>query len=175
MAQEELNGYPQLDEIRPDPTVQALRAQISPLQEAHQLFSQALELSDKVLRSLQAIAPALDMQIHGLNSENEQLQNATSDVENTYAGIVEKLENQMKSLRNKYSEEKQRNEEDYQAEIQRLQHTNLLLRKELNKALTELKSFQNQFDQKEEVEDSRMEIESPSKSNPYSDLNIFGI
>ena len=173
MAQEELNGYPQLDEIRPDPTVQALRAQISPLTEAHQLFHQALEISDKVLRSLQAIAPALDMQIHGLNSENAQLKSATSDTENTYAGIVEKLENQIKVLKNEHSDAAQKQQEEYQAEIQRLQHTNILLRKELNKALNELKKFQEQSEPKEE---SPFHMESPTnKPNPFSDLNIFEI
>jgi hypothetical protein len=88
-----------------DPLFQKLASQLQQLREANLISAKVLELSQQSEQAMAALIPALEVQFHGMNNEITQLKAANLDLENTYASVVEKLEGQVKALRQKLGEE----------------------------------------------------------------------
>ena len=72
MSYSELNSHTPTEEVKRDPALKALNAQLPAIRQAFELMKQSQEISEKVKMSMEALVPALEVQLYGLNSEIEQ-------------------------------------------------------------------------------------------------------
>ena len=145
-----INGYPAPAEISDDAIIKGLRNQIQTLQEANQNLNHALKGYEEVGRSLSALLPALEVQMKGQTTEIYHLKQNIDQTENTFAGVVEKLEQQVKQLRHQLLEQR----EHFHQELLQIQSRPL----------------------KAEKPSERTSIDpSGNEENPFTDLSIFEI
>ena len=145
-----INGYPAPAKIQEDVILKGLRTQIQTLQESNRNLKQALEGYEEVERSLSTLLPALEVQMKGQTTEIYNLKQNIDQTENTFAGVVRRLEQQIKQMRAQWLAEK----EELRQEIFRLQAQRLEGKKSQN--ISAIKS-------------------GKPGENPFTDLSIFEI
>lgn len=153
-----INGYPAPAKIQEDAILKGLRNQIEALKAANQHLQQALDKYDNVERSLATLLPALEVQMKGQTTEIYHLKLNIDQTENTFAGVVRKLEQQIKMLRNNHQEEKEEMQRQFEQEILRMKAE-----------FSQSNSFSEETTSPPSSEDL------PKIRNPFTDLNIFDI
>ncbi|MEL6670833.1 MAG: hypothetical protein AAFR61_01540 [Bacteroidota bacterium] len=147
------------EHLKKDSTVEALRAQLDPLLEAQEHLAHADRIFKKVGNALEALVPALEVHIRGLNGEVMQLKSSLEDAENTYASVVAKLERQIDLLRTNWDQAEAALRREHRAEMD-------FLRKEID----QLKNQQLSLPRPQARPARRLE-----GLNPFTSLSIFGL
>ncbi|MEM7372529.1 MAG: hypothetical protein AAF587_28170 [Bacteroidota bacterium] len=155
-----INGYPAPAKIQEDAILKGLRNQIDALKQTNKSLRQALAKYDDVERSLATLLPALEVQMKGQTTEIYHLKLNIDQTENTFAGVVRKLEQQIKLLRENHQREKEQMQLQFEQEILRI------------KSESESK-LPVQKTRKKKKPAANAEL--PKVQNPFTDLNIFEI
>ena len=135
MSYSELNSHTPTEEVKRDPALKALNAQLPAIRQAFELMKQSQEISEKVKMSMEALVPALEVQLYGLNSEIEQHVLNQEETENAYASVVRKLEDQLRVERLQYEERENAIRKNCQDEIAQMRTTLGHMNEELSKAI----------------------------------------
>lgn len=172
MSYSELNHTP-TEEVQKDPTLRALQAQLPSIRQASDLLKQGLEISEKVKMSLEALVPALEIQMFGLNSELEQHVRNQEETENAYASVVHKLEDQLKNLRQEFEAKVEGLKQNSLDEIAQLRKTVGYMNEELNKAIELTNIYQKLY---HDLKDQQKVVSTKeNKSNDADRLNMFHV
>lgn len=144
-----VNGYPAPARIKEDVILKGLRTQVSVLQQANKDMKQAMETYDNAERTLATLLPALEVQLKGQTTEIHNLKLNIEQTEHTFAGVVHKLEQQVKQMRKMHRAEKRDMQKQFEQELFRIQ--------------TEYETLQAE----------RASQLSRSVDSPFKDLSIF--
>lgn len=128
-----------------DPVLKGLQSQLSHLRQANQQMRQMASSYAELERSLATLLPALEIQIKGWDSEIRTLQSNSEESDQTYASVVDTLEQRIRAMR-----------QDYESRIQALEE-----------ALARSNRSSSEAPQAPEADGN--------DSNPFRDLNIFGL
>lgn len=151
--------------IMKDTTFIALTRQLDALKNANRILNKASDAFLHIEKSMDAIVPALELQIKGLNTEIHQLKTAAVDTDFTYAGIVEKLEGQIKRMQEGFEEQLSSTRNQYEEEVNELKQELTDFRKKLTEAQSLLES--------QTQEKSHSEQTPPKSQGPFTTLSIF--
>ncbi len=175
MSYSELDHSP-TEEVKKDPTLRALHAQLPSIRQAIELFKQGLEISEKVKMSLEALAPALEIQIFGLNSEVEQHARNQEETENAYASVVHRLEEQLRTLRQEFDEKVDTLQRSSLEEISELRKTVGFMNEELNKAIELTNIYQKLYhDLKDKQRPMNGKADKIKPANGHNLFHVFDI
>jgi chromosome segregation ATPase len=152
------NGQPVLSREKLDSTVKALVRQLDELKEFHASIGKALERSEKVKNSMEALVPALELQIRGYEGEIEKLHAAAEDTAETYAGIVANLENQLKEIKQEKEKEQEELKVGFEAELS-----------ELKARISQLEATISE----QETDKKEVKINHDEGAEPFTSLSIF--
>jgi len=169
MSYSELNNNPPREEVKKDPTLRALQAQLPSIRQAFDLMKQGLEVSEQVKKSMEALVPALEIQIFGLNSELEQHTRNQEETENAYASVVRKLEEQLKSERQTFEEKIETLKQNSAEEISHLRKTVGYMNEELNKAIELTNIYQKLY------HDLKKQQKDNNEKKATDGLNMFHV
>lgn len=173
MSYSELNNHIPREEVQKDPTLRALHAQLPAIRQASELLKQGLEISEKVKMSMEALVPALEIQVFGLNSELEQHARNQEETENAYASVVRKLEDQLKALRQEFEEKAESLQKTSLEEIAQLRQTVGYMNEELKKAIELTNIYQKLYHDLKDQQKPRREVNK--KTEPANGLNMFHV
>ncbi len=128
----ESRGYQ--DSPRPlyeDTTLTALKKQVRQLVEIEAILVEVGQTCSQVRRALSALAPALEVHMHGLRSEASRWQKVARQAEDKYAEAFEGLEEKMGALHQHLDHAEKRLQEQHQQELSKLRSEAESLRKAL--------------------------------------------
>jgi uncharacterized protein (DUF342 family) len=158
---ETINGYEDPSEVFKDTVFKGLKNQLSVLGKANQQFRSAATGYEDLEKSMSTLLPALEVQLRGWNNEILNLRQSIEQSENTYAGIVEKLEHQLRQLKISYLKELAEQKAQHQAREEALQA-------ELKAAKTQI-----QGSAERSTSSQRTEPSAPKRTNPFRTLSIY--
>ncbi|MDX2248506.1 MAG: hypothetical protein SF052_17105 [Bacteroidia bacterium] len=152
-----------------DSALLAMAEQLKQIRGLHRAMSDSIKMISSVESSIEAIIPALDLQLKGYDATITQLREFQEESESAYAGVVKKLENQIREIRQDFSETEQVLHQNYKKQIEEMQARITILETRLTHTTAELEDFRK----KEEKQIA--ETPANKDNNPFSSLSIFGI
>ncbi|MCB0836516.1 MAG: hypothetical protein KDD99_07655 [Bacteroidetes bacterium] len=155
------NGQSVISREKLDSTVKALVKQLDELKEFHSLIGKTLERSKKVEESMEALAPALEVQVRGYQREIDHLHASSEDTAETYAGIVANLENQLKEKEESHQKEMEKIKAEYEAKVKALEEKTGLLQQKVD-----------DFESKKSVTNDKA-TDNNVGAQPFTSLSIF--
>ncbi len=144
----------ELPVIEKEPILNALAAQLSELRHANAQVRDALVSYEEVQGALEALIPALELQLKGWANQVEHLQTTAVETENAYASVVSKLEVKLKEVSKKDSIT---SEKQIQA-----------LRRQIDLQSLQIERLQQQIHQQ-----STQDGSNDASDDPFTNLNIF--
>ena len=116
------NHSPQLgtNPLYEDPTLSALQKQVNRLTEMEQTISDLQAACSEVRRALTTLAPALEVHMHGLQSEADRWRQIAEDEKGRFTQAFQGLEHRMGELQQHLSAAERRLFAQHQQEVTRL-------------------------------------------------------
>jgi chromosome segregation ATPase len=163
------NGHQQElpETVRPTNLLPAFQQQLQHLKQANIQLAAASTLFTDLHRSLEALIPALEVQITGWTNEIYQLQQAQQDLEQAYATVVSRLEGRIKALKTQVAEA---SPEGLQQQFSSLQKE----RERMRRRIAELEATCQTYEAQIERQVNGRTSTTDDQDNPFTDLNIFG-
>lgn len=152
-----------------DATLLAMASQLEQVRGIHRALSDSLKVIAEVESSIEAIIPALDLQLKGYDTTVAQLREFQEEAESAYAGVVKKLENQIKEIRQDFSDTEQVLHQNYKRRLAEMQEKITVLENERSAIVETLEEF------RKKEEEKPAENTAGNDNNPFSSLSIFGI
>ncbi|MEL6593586.1 MAG: hypothetical protein AAFQ68_26025 [Bacteroidota bacterium] len=162
-----LSQIPEPSELEVDPLFLKIKQQLIHLQDANIISLKAMELTQQAEQSLAAMIPALEVEYHGMHNQIKQLGEANVDLENTYVAVVQKLEEQLKVLKQELTDQ----EDKMETRLQELQNQQAELQTALNESQELNALYRQQLAQQQE----QHEAAKANSTNPFKSLNIFDL
>ncbi|MEZ4828098.1 MAG: hypothetical protein R3C61_17710 [Bacteroidia bacterium] len=162
------NGNGTAHKAKTDPVLVAMAEQLDQIRAIQRIMSDSLKAISTVGSSIEAILPALDIQLRGYDTTIAQLKEHQEGAENAYASVVKKLENQIREMRQDFTETEQIIHQNHQKQLTELQEKIASMEGELDKTRAELSAVK-------EKTTSEGGLSGQDNSNPFSSLSIFGI
>ncbi|MEL7341943.1 MAG: hypothetical protein AAGM67_15790, partial [Bacteroidota bacterium] len=100
-----LSQMPEPSELEVDPLFLKIKQQLIHLQDANIISHKAMELTQQAEQALATMIPALEVEFHGMHNQIKQRDEANVDLENTYVAVVQKLEEQLKLLKQEMTDQ----------------------------------------------------------------------
>ncbi|MEM8887952.1 MAG: hypothetical protein AAGD28_08195 [Bacteroidota bacterium] len=179
MSYSELNSHTPTEEVKRDPALKALNAQLPAIRQAFELMKQSQEISEKVKMSMEALVPALEVQLYGLNSEIEQHVLNQEETENAYASVVRKLEDQLRIERFQFEERENAIRKNCQEEISQMRKTLGHMNEELSKAIELTNIYQKLYHDlrdQQKLQQRHMPVKvNGNGSHRSSSMNMFHV
>lgn len=161
------NGHAQAlpETVRHDNLLPAFQQQLTRLREAHQQLRAAHGAVGELQRSLETLIPALEIQMTGWTNEIHHLQAAQQDLEQTYATVVGRLEDRIKTLKGQVA----------QASPAALQQQLTALEKERERMRRRIEELEETCRQQEADPPSPDPHTSATRDQGEDPFNIFGV
>lgn len=115
-----------------DSTLKALMKQAEQLSEIESSIQGLASACGNIRRSLATLVPAIEVHMHGLQSESRRWKHATYQAEEKYQQAFSDLENKMDSLNDHLDSTETRLQQQHQQELSRLREEASSLRKALS-------------------------------------------
>ncbi|MDP5170629.1 MAG: hypothetical protein NWR72_10310 [Bacteroidia bacterium] len=116
-----------------DTTLKALQKQVEQLNTIESVIAELGESCSNIRRALSALAPALEIHMHGLQSEASRWKASTQLAEAKYTKVFSGLEGKMDTLQNHLEQTEHRLKEQHQRELSQLKEEANELRRTLSK------------------------------------------
>ncbi len=127
------NGSPRRREpLYEDSTLNALMKQAEQLSEIESSIQDLAAACGNIRRSLATLVPAIEVHMHGLQSEARRWKHASYQAEEKYQQAFSDLENKMNTLNDHLDSTETRLQEQYQKDLSRLRDEASSLRKALS-------------------------------------------
>ncbi|MEZ4776823.1 MAG: hypothetical protein R3D00_26850 [Bacteroidia bacterium] len=163
------NGHKPKLHGKADSALLAMSSQLEQVRDIHRVLSDSLKMIATVESSIEAIIPALDLQLKGYDTTVSQLKDFQEEAESAYAGVVKKLENQIREMRQDFSDTEQVLHQNYQRRLAELQEKITVLENDRSAIAETLEEF------RKKEEEKPAENLPGNDNNPFSSLSIFGI
>ncbi|MEM7654675.1 MAG: hypothetical protein AAF399_00990 [Bacteroidota bacterium] len=158
---ETINGYNDASELLNDTVFNSLNQRLSLLGQSNAQLKAALTGFEELEKGLSTLLPALEVQLRGWNTEINNLRRSIEHTENTYAGVVSKLEEQVASLRDSQQADKEELQAKHETQIAQLTQQMELLSERLQQTEVAEEGVVAPDDVSEEPE------------NPFRTLSIY--
>jgi chromosome segregation ATPase len=157
------------DTIRHDNLLPAFQQQLNQLRQANARLQEAASLCTDLQRSLEILIPALEIQITGWTNEIYQLQDGQEELEQTYASVVERLEDRLKQLRQQVVHA---SPPALQKQVTDLEKERERMRRQVKDLEAACQAYELRLDEQQaHPHDARKDADE----NPFTSLNIFDI
>jgi chromosome segregation ATPase len=156
---ETINGVEDPAELRNDTVFRNLNQRLDLLGQSNTQLKTALAGFEELEKGLSTLLPALEVQLRGWNSEINQLRRSIEQTENAYVGVVARLEEQVKDLRNSQEAEKQALEARHEAQLAHLTQ--------------QIDQLSQRLSQTEAPPASLPSSAGQQEANPFTSLSIY--
>ncbi|MEO0585848.1 MAG: hypothetical protein AAF135_26800 [Bacteroidota bacterium] len=153
------NGHKESVVMDKEPILSALSTQLSELKAANEAVQKAFTRYTEVQNSLDALLPALELQMEGWSNEIRNLKDDASANEQAYAELVTQLDQKISRLQHVV-------EEDPYTEVEELKTLVQSLKKRIEELENQPKPPKNDSSPSPKSDDDH--------DNPFTSLNIFG-